>query len=219
MSDWRLSGDDIDSLRLWYSQGRGYLGVRSPQAGIEAAAMFERIVRPDSLRCGPIYVPSPKHDGSGYELTDEHVRALKQIDRATGIVAALLAHEPHALTVLQLVYLHQPAPGLNAFDTETGDHAARISNLVAHSAERLEREEQAPLQSVGRIYAGMPEPKPSVGYWLTRLSHRVFFGRGTQAGVAAEDSAAVAEIGNEATAKLAAASREWRAAKMGVRRG
>lgn len=213
MSDWRLSGSDIEDLRLVFVEARGTVGVRSPQAGIEAAAMFEAIRRPNELRCGPIYVKTPNGEASGYELTDAHVKGLKRLDRATRIVAALKARSPEALTVLQLCYLTHPAPGLHAWDTEQGDHAARLSNLVAPQRDTPR------LPAVARLYALADEPKPPLGRWLMGVSHRVFFGRGTQAGAPAEDVAIVEEIGNEATAVLAAASREWRAARQGVRRG
>jgi hypothetical protein len=215
LSDDRLSGSEIDSIRLLFSEARGLVGVRSPHAGIVAGSMFEPIGRGEAawiktsttggwtedvgLRCGPIFVGAPSHEGSGYEIDDRHLAVVRQLAFVERIVREAHRRTPGAVQVLQAVYVEPPVRALVAFD-EPGEHGARLSGIVARGMDRM--------ASVARL------AEDPAAAWLVRLSARVSSRKRKQA-----DARAVAEISREAGAIVAAASRAWRAARVGVRRG
>ncbi len=214
-SDWNIGGQDIDDLRLVFAGGAS-VGIRSPQAGIEAAAMFEKIERPTELRCGPVYVRNPGHVGTGYELTDQHRRTVKRIAAAEKIVRALHKASPGALQVLKLVYLYDGVEGFKVFDVELGDHGAKLSRLVVPIVEpRLSSVRDGVrdpmLSSIRGCYEASGSNKP-IYVWLGELSSRV---AKAKAAAGAADLSMVKRISEDSLTVLAAASMAWQAARGG----
>ena len=207
--DWHIGGQDIEDLRMVFSEAAGLVGVRSPQAGIEAAAMYAKIERPTELRCGPIYVRNPSHAGSGYELTDQHVRTVARIQSAERIIRSLHKSLPGALQVLKAVYVQPGARGLELFDTEQGEHGARLSNLVAPNPEPR-------LRAVRSLFAAAESTHP-VHVWLLMLCSRVTKARNAHAEPDAADLSGVKQIAAETNELLVAASRAWHAARTSIR--
>lgn len=199
--DWRLDDGDIDMIRLVCGDASGGMGVRSAQGGIEAGSIFAPIDRPDELRCGPVYVKTPKHEGGGYELTDEHLRNGREYARARKVASLVGMRSAEAWRTLAVCFGRRPIGKLEAF----------------HDLAPLILEQPIPA-AVGAHHRAVAEDRThgDLGSWLVHLSDRVVKARRDGRPVNPEDLRAVREIGDEVRPVLAVACRLWREARAQV---
>jgi hypothetical protein len=189
LSGVRLSGREIEDLRLLFAGPD--VGLRSTHSGIVASGLFARIERPDELRCGPVYVSAPSHDGTGYEIDDRHMAAVRQYAMLRRAAGAAHGAAPGCLDVLRAAYVSPRLLSLSAFDREPGDHGTRLSAVLA----------AWPAEFSPRGMAG-----------LERLSARA--GRPNES-----ERQAIEAVLAQAGGWVAEASRAWRGGWREVRRG